>query len=56
MWYMLAQTAQTGDRRQIVLWVILAVVALVLIIASSVMAGISRKKDGNRDRSDKDRD
>ena len=53
MWYMLAETAQTGDHRNIILWVILAVVALVLIIASSVMAGISKKKDGKQDRSDR---
>ena len=44
MWYMLADTAQTGDQRNIILWVILAAVALVLIIARSVMAGISKKK------------
>ena len=53
MWYMLADTAQTGDQRHIILWVILAAVALVLIIASSVMAGISKKKGGGKNGSDK---
>ena len=54
MWNLMAATAQTGDHRNIWLWVILAAVALILIIASSVMAGISKKNGNKKDRSDRD--
>ena len=45
MWLMFAETAQTGDSRNIVLWVVLAAIALVLIVASLVMSAIAKKKD-----------
>ena len=45
MWLLLADTAQTGDSRNIVLWVVLAAIALVLIIASLVMSAVAKKKD-----------
>ena len=48
MGWMLAAAAQTGDHRNIWLWVILATIALVLAIASSVMAGILKKKEQKR--------
>lgn len=42
---MLAQNnVKTGDERDIVLWIVLAVAALVLVIITGVMSVISKKK------------
>lgn len=42
---MLAQNSvKTGDERDIILWIVLAVAALVLVIITGVMSIISKKK------------
>ncbi len=42
---MLAQNSvKTGDSRDITLWIILAVAALVLVIVTGVLSVISKKK------------
>ena len=40
----------TGDTRNIVLWIVLAVLALGLLILSSVLSANGKKKDKNKNK------
>ncbi len=55
MLYQLVGSVQTGDSRNVFLWIILAAIALILIVLCIAMSIMKKKQDGKSDNQKKDK-